>query len=379
MTWPGASGDDRLVRLGIIGDAHLGCADFTERRRADFALAFKNAVETCLNNGADALCLLGDVFDSALMRRNVDAFAATIRAVGPLFTRLKADGILVLAIAGNHEFGRGREAGELGVLETLGFLNVLRGQERVLGDGCSVIGFMWHAEDEVAALPARVRALRRASTAKRHVLLLHNFIRGSTRIPSHLGEVDQAIGDGFDRVFVGHHHDAETLGSFVMPGATEIQNLAEAEQQKSVVVYDTDSGNTAYHALPKTREVILLHHDVSEFSDRDHLFETLASKLVAKNLTAAFVCVRLVGQLSPRCSVTKSDVGTFLRELGVVDRFVEVRTKRPTRGAAAVIHGASIEARLRTAFGPQANKAQRYIDGCTDDAFPTAIVDEILR
>ena len=62
------------MKLGMIGDAHLGCADFTEKRRADFAQAFANAVDTCLRAGVDGLCLLGDVFDSALMRRNVEAY-----------------------------------------------------------------------------------------------------------------------------------------------------------------------------------------------------------------------------------------------------------------------------------------------------------------
>jgi DNA repair exonuclease SbcCD nuclease subunit len=376
---PGACGDDRNVKLGIIGDAHLGCADYTEKRRADFAIAFKSAVEVCMANGAAAICFLGDVFDSALMRRNVEAFAATIREVGPVFTRLKEGGVPVLAIAGNHEFGRGREAGELGVLESLGFLYVLRGQERFLNGECSIVGFPWHAEEEVHALPDRVRELRPRLKSKHRVLLLHNFVRGSTRIPSHLGEIDQTICEGFDRVFVGHHHDAEEVGPFVMPGATEVQNLAEADQQKSVVVYDTTSGKAVFHKLPKTRDIVLLHHDMSEFVDRKHLFDTLAAKLGAKDVTTSFVCVRLVGQPRLECVVSKADIVNFLRGLNVIDRFVDVRTKRPTRDAPAVVYGASIEARLRNAFEGQAEKAQRYINECTDESFPATIVEEILR
>ena len=55
-----------------------------------------------------------------------------------------------------------------------------------------------------------------------------------------MGEIEQTVAEGFDRVFVGHHHDAEELGPFVMPGSTEVQNLAEAETQKSVVMYPFD-------------------------------------------------------------------------------------------------------------------------------------------
>ena len=129
------------MKLGMIG-----YADFTEKRRADFALAFANAVETCLGAGAAGLCLLGDVFDSALMRRNVEAFAATMKEVGPVFDRLRKEKVPVLAIAGNQEFGRGREAGELGILESLGFLRVLRGEEHVL-DGLGVVGLPYHSEN----------------------------------------------------------------------------------------------------------------------------------------------------------------------------------------------------------------------------------------
>ena len=34
------------MKMGIIGDAHLGCAGYTEKRRADFAQAFINEFNT---------------------------------------------------------------------------------------------------------------------------------------------------------------------------------------------------------------------------------------------------------------------------------------------------------------------------------------------
>ena len=367
------------MKLGIIGDAHLGCADYTDKRRADFAAAFINAIDVSLSNGAEAICLLGDVFDSALMRRNVEAFSATIREVGPVFTRLKREQIPVLAIAGNHEYGRGREAGELGILESLEFLRVLRGEEFRLNRECAVIGFPWHAEEEVHALHRRIRDRHAASKSGNRVLLLHNFVRGSKRIPAHLAEIEQTIAEGFDRVFVGHHHDAEEVGAFVMPGATEVQNLAEADQQKSVVVYDMGSGVVTFHKLPKTRDVVLVERDTSKFAHRNELFDDLTALLAARDVSGAFVCIRLFGEPRPECIVTKADVVNFLRTLNVHDRFVDVRTRRPTRDAAAAVHGVSIDARLRDAFRSDAAKAERYLKDCTDDSFPAALVEKILR
>jgi DNA repair exonuclease SbcCD nuclease subunit len=366
------------VKLGIIGDAHLGCADYTEKRRADFAAAFANAIETSLLNGAEGLCLLGDVFDSALMRRNVEAFAATMKEVAPILLKLRTLQVPVLAIAGNHEYGRGREAAELQVLESLGFLRVLRDEEVVI-DGCGIIGVPWQSEDELPALPAKVKDLARSSRSSRTILLLHNFIRGSGSIPSHLGEIDQSVADGFDRVFVGHHHDAEELGSFVMPGATEVQNLAERNRQKAIAVYDTKSGRAAFHKLPKTRDVIALDYDVAAFVDREHLLTTLSKDLSGKDLARAFVSVRLTGRANPQCSVTKADLVSLLRERDAFDRYVDMRITRPTKTASAAVHGLGVDRLLQRTFGSQAPKAQRYVTRCTDDDFAAGIVEEILK
>src|SRR5260370_6834644 len=123
------------MRIGIIGDTHLGCTDYSPKRRADFSAAFCNAVEICKDKGSDAICLLGDVFDSAATRRNVDAFAEILKEISPSLVQLKTAQIPLIAIPGNHEFGRGREAGEPTVPECLGFVRVLRGTECKHGAG----------------------------------------------------------------------------------------------------------------------------------------------------------------------------------------------------------------------------------------------------
>src|SRR5260370_31381231 len=117
------------MRLGIIGDTHLGATDFAAKRRADFSAAFCSAVDICLNNSVQVVCLLGDVFDSAATRRSVDAFADIVSEIAPVLAQLQRYKVPLLAIPGNHEFGRGREAAELRSLEALRFMKVLRGAE----------------------------------------------------------------------------------------------------------------------------------------------------------------------------------------------------------------------------------------------------------
>jgi DNA repair exonuclease SbcCD nuclease subunit len=367
------------MKLGLIGDAHLGCADYTDRRRADFVTAFKNAISTCLDGGAEALCLLGDVFDSALTRRSVESFAATMKEVGPILQRLKTEKVPVLAIAGNHEFGRGREAGELGVLESVGLLRVLRGDSVLIQD-CAIVGFPWQASDELAHLRPRVRESLRCirGEARHRVLLLHNFVMGSKFIPSHLGELDEALAQGFDRAFVGHHHDQELLGPFVMPGATEVQNLAEVDHAKAVVIYDTATARVTFRKLPKTREVVVLRQDTGRHGDRDELFAAIAAGLADKDLSRTFVCVVITGQ-TRGWSVSKAEIHGFLRTLEAFDRFVDVRTTTPTRTATEAVRSVTIDSVLKQEFGKDAEKARRYLERSTDDGFGAQLIDEILR
>ncbi len=81
------------MKIGIVGDAHLGCTDFSQKRRADFSAAFTNALTLCRKNDAGVICLLGDVFDSAAIRRNVDAFADLLAEIAPILETLKRDGV----------------------------------------------------------------------------------------------------------------------------------------------------------------------------------------------------------------------------------------------------------------------------------------------
>jgi len=146
------------MRIGIIGDTHLGCTEFSSKRRADFSAAFCNAVRACTENRAEAICLLGDVFDSAATRRNVDAFAEILREISPTLSQLKSANIPLIAIPGNHEFGRGREAGELAALESLGFVQVLRGTTFKCGS-VRICGIPWqHDPSEVPKLAGCLRA-----------------------------------------------------------------------------------------------------------------------------------------------------------------------------------------------------------------------------
>jgi DNA repair exonuclease SbcCD nuclease subunit len=364
-----------IMKLGIIGDAHLGSTDFSDKRRADFSGAFCRAIEVCRRNGAEVICLLGDVFDSAVMRRNVDAFASTLTEIAPTLVELKQAGIPLLAIAGNHEFGRGREAGELRVLEALGYLRVLRAEEIVIG-GVGICGIPW--QEEPADIVTLASDLARSSSAKRRVLLIHNFVRGAQAIPERLWEVGEDAGARFDRVFAGHHHVAEEVGRFVIPGSTEIQNMEDVSE-KCVVVYNTSSQKSIFHPIPGARPVRIFEYDVTG-APRSEILARIERDLDSANLSAdTFVYLRITGSAKAGDVISRAEIQSLFRRRDLFDRCIDLRFSTEIKAGAEVIRGASIDHLLRRRFTPSEQvKAKQYIERVMDDDFWMTLRDRIL-
>ncbi len=363
------------MRIGIIGDTHLGCTDFSPKRRADFSTAFCNAVRTCLENGAETICLLGDVFDSAATRRNIDAFAEILKEISPTLSQLKSASIPLMAIPGNHEFGRGREAGELTALECLGFVHVLRGAEFKCGS-VRICGIPW--QHDPAEVPKLVGRLRGPSQAERQILLLHNFIKGTKSIPSQLWEVDPQCFEGFDKAFAGHHHVYETVGNCVLPGSTEVQNMLD-QSEKCIVVYDCHADTVTRHALPKTHRVVVLAYDIALLTAPE-LLSAISRDLDANGASAdAFVYLRLSGSIRANHGLSKSEVLALLRERELFDYYIDLRYSTEAKTAAESRRGASIEHVLRRTFrGRDLTKAKRYLGYSESEQLFTDIREEIL-
>jgi DNA repair exonuclease SbcCD nuclease subunit len=345
--------------IGIIGDTHLGCTDYSRKRRADFSAAFCNAIRICRDNGAEAICLLGDVFDSAATRRNVDAFAELLRDICEPLTDLKRKKIPLIAIPGNHEYGRGREGGELAVLEHLGFAQVLRSTDIDLGP-VRIAGIPWQSLP--GQIPDLIRQLRRESRdGQRQVLLLHNFVAGGQFMPAELCEIDLKDCDGFHQIFVGHHHVYEVIGNCTIPGSTETQNMID-KSEKCVVLYDSDSDAVSRHFLPRTHEVLIFKYDISNLAPKD-VVAALSSDLDAKKgCVLPFVYVEIRGTISVNQIVSKAELTAVLRERDLFDYCIDMRYSTQSQSARESRRGASIEQILHRTFpGKELARAKQYL------------------
>ena len=362
--------------IGVIGDTHLGCTDYSRKRRADFSAAFRNAIQACRDRGAEAICLLGDVFDSAATRRNVDTFAELLGEISEQLTELKRKKVPLLAIPGNHEYGRGREGGELAVLEHLGFAHVLRGTDIDLGP-VRVCGIPWQSTP--AQIPALVDKLRRESrNSQRQILLLHNFISGGQHMPNELCETDPKDLQGFDRVFVGHHHIYEVIAHCTIPGSTETQNMID-KSDKCVLMYDSETDAVSRHMLPKTHEVLIFRYDLSILSPND-VVAALGQDLDSnQHRKQPFVYVDIRGTIRANQVISKVELTTVLRDRDLFDYCIDLRYSTQSKSASESRRGASIEQILHRAFpGKELTKAKRYLAYDEGEKLFTDIRERIL-
>jgi DNA repair exonuclease SbcCD nuclease subunit len=315
------------------------------------------------------------VFDSAATRRNVDAFAEILKEISAPIARLKAAKIPLIAIPGNHEYGRGREAGELTALECLGFVRVLRGTDFKQGT-VRICGIPW--QHDPTEVPKLIDHLRWPSQAGSQILLLHNFITGTRSIPSALWEVDSRCCQGFDRAFVGHHHVYETIANCVIPGSTEVQNMLD-ESEKCVVVYDCQANKVERYVLPKTHRVVILTYDIALLTVSE-LLSSIGRDLDSSGGCAdAFVYLRISGKVRANHGLSKTEVLALLRERELFDYYIDLRYSTEAKTAAESRRGASIEQVLRRSFrGRDLTKARQYLGYSEGDKLFTDIRETIL-
>lgn len=87
-----------ITKILHCADLHLGCCpDGNETRYRDFIAGFSRACDLAVGRNADALLIGGDFFH----HRSIDP--RTLRAAEEQLLRLKAAGIPVIAIEGNHD------------------------------------------------------------------------------------------------------------------------------------------------------------------------------------------------------------------------------------------------------------------------------------
>jgi DNA repair exonuclease SbcCD nuclease subunit len=364
------------MKIAVIGDPHLGCTTYTDKRISDFSKQFNLSIEEALKRKVNAVFLLGDVFDSSAYRRSVDNFAACIGDVAESLVKLNESGIEVFAIGGNHEYGRGRKGGELRILSDLKIINFLD-DEVTKFNGCKIAGISWKSDPE--SFRETLRKLGKPSANS--ILLIHQFCEGSHLIPSFVAEIKRADLKDWPVVFTGHHHQYEDLGYVVAPGSLEV-HVAKEVGKKGFVLYDTDTRKHEFVVLPPSRDIRYTEMNGDSKSPKD--FQKALETWIRGNASeGALLVIQIDGTLA---SGRSADIEwQHLRSIGYQSGCLKVHFEGglhdQVRTAPEIRATVNFQDFIKKRFGSRQKQAIQYVDSFREkgDEFSTEILDGILE
>lgn len=364
------------MKIAVLGDPHLGCMNYTDKRTSDFAKRFNLAIDESLKRKVDAVFILGDVFDSSAYRRSVDSFAACLSEIAPSLMRLKESGVEIFAIAGNHEYGRGRGGGELRILSDLNIIRFLD-DEAVEFKGLRIVGISWKSEPE----SFRTTLKKLEQPTRNSILLIHQFCEGSELLPSFLSEVKRQDLKEWPVVFVGHHHQYEDLGHAVAPGSLEV-HMAHEIGQKGFVVYDTESKKHEFVKLKPSRVIHFVKMS-GEGKSASEFEKEIERWITSKASRGSLLVMEIEGTLASGRSV---DIGwNHLRSIGYQAGCLKVHfgggLRDQVRTAPEIRTTVNLQEFLKRRFGAKGKLAVRYVESLREkgDELGTEILDEILE
>lgn len=368
------------MKFAIISDTHLGCSTYTDKRASDFSRQFNRAVELAIDSGVHGIFLLGDIFDSSAYRRNVDNFASILGEIAQSLVSLKKSEIKIFAIAGNHEYGRGRGGGEMRILSDLGFLNLLEDSKTEFG-GYEIVGIPWKS-----SIDAFRDAIKKLGPPKSNsILLIHQFCFGSSIIPQMIAEVSKKDLDGWPTVFCGHHHHYENLGYVLIPGSLEVQDAKEAGQ-KGFIIYDTDNRLHEFIKLPPSRPVQYLNLDANGRTASE-LEKQIEQWIDYNSSNGALLVIELNGRLSSGRSVdiNWNQLRSRAIQKGCLKLHIGGGLEDQVRSAPEIRAATSMEGFLKERFGDRGKIALQYVQSFKEKGddygqeILTRIIDDLKR
>ena len=246
-----------MPRVVALGDAHLGRqyyartnAEGANQREADFEASFTAAVEAALSLEPDVMLWLGDIFDQP--RPGYRAFRVAQQAM----SRIRAHGVPLVAISGNHDTPRlpGTGSPYAPLADTFSeFHLAYQGAYRAF----DLPGLRVHAVPQMTTVEETLAALDEAAAARD--LDRVNLLLTHPRVPQvepryrdiNEIEVDASVLRS-DLVLLGHFHIHTRVRDGVWyAGSTDTFSFADdPHRPKGVVCLDTDTGVCTHHPVP---------------------------------------------------------------------------------------------------------------------------------
>lgn len=324
------------MKLIHTSDWHFGRSKGTGTYDEDQRYFLEGLYALIEKEQAEILLLAGDIYDSSVVS------AEAIELYNEAMTRLCLElGVKVIAIAGNHD-SAARLASCRELLKGAG-LHITgkpeRNPEPVLLDGgkVAVYSIPFFTRDEIVALlPKKKERIRNTETAmlaycdhirenmdesKRNIVLSHSLIVGSELSESDRSArvgfataVSKDVFAGFDYVALGHIHKPQAIENHIRYSGSPLKYSfgAEEQQEKGVVVMDTDTMDIRFVPIAPKRERRSVEGTFEEIMAREDIREDYLRLYV----TDRYAGLELIGQLREKFPYLLETYGKSLSEEG---------------------------------------------------------------
>lgn len=275
------------MRIVHMADTHLGFQQLhridengRNIREQDVYDAFERAIAVTVELQPAGLIHAGDLFDS------YHPTSAALRVALDGFAQLKAAGIPIVIIAGNHSTPRGAAAEHVfGVLERFGGVHLIHGDTRTIRVGDLAVHGIPHHNDQERVTEA-LRQARPSPEARHNVLVAHIGLDGFGNLVGAEGSATTLPGEelvhalDFDYIALGHLHAAARVSdNAAYAGSLERLSWADDEKnRKGILEVNLD-------AEPDDDEYVRMHAIAGR---RQFALDPIDGKAVA-DLTAAIV------------------------------------------------------------------------------------------
>lgn len=320
-----------MTKFLHISDIHLGIKRYgVEERTRDFFYAWNDCLtKYAINESVDFVLIGGDLFD----RRQIDPQAANHAIIG--LEKLKAAGIAVFAIEGNHDQ---RETGSnFSWLKSLSQWKFLKLLEPVHKDGkityvewneenregsfidykdVRIFGSRWYGVTTSNLIPQLQAAIHpNLREDGYNIMMLHTEVEGQVNrpVPALATSKLLQLRQGIDYLALGHIHKNFVVDNWAYnPGSLEAASIDEYKEVRGAYLVELKDGQVNARLVRDYKQRLFLLHefDLSTYTTAEEGTQALRSFLLDKCspdrvASEPIVDVVLKGRLSFKSSLLK--------------------------------------------------------------------------
>ena len=269
------------MKIALASDFHLSYRQYgLLEREEDFYKQFNNLIDEIIKEKPDLFIELGDIFDEPQPKPKA------LKIFGDGIKKLKANGIKVIGILGNHTIVQRKDFYPIDfIFENIKYLD---GDYLIFND-VFIGGVAYHNKTQ-KYIKDKIDFLAEESKAYDvKILLLHQGLKNDIEIGYEFTEEELEL-NRFDYVFLGHVHKRmlrekdNTVYHYVgsLNSCSVIELVDEIKEGKGYTIFETDTGAMDFKKISPIREFVDVEIIEDDLNDNkiNEVFELLNDKSI---------------------------------------------------------------------------------------------------